>query len=201
MFRLKTQCLPLIQGVGEGLPNRAFGEDVGLLFLEPVVEGIQYRDGLQLTSVPQGKRSGNSFHCAPCLRAQTSPSKHARESARGRPPAGEGGGLSTKSLIKFHWASVRKGVGAVLDPVIFGRCRRGHNRRLDHHYCSVHSGSISAQRAWTLPVCVHARLQTPTGLRLLNDSLDSLLISFHFPIHTLSDSVSRSTMSRIPHVQ
>jgi len=71
----------------------------------------------------EGNRSGNSFHRAPCLRTQMIPSKQTRESTRGRPPAGEGSGFSNKSLIRFHWASVKNGFGAVLDPVVFGRRR------------------------------------------------------------------------------
>jgi hypothetical protein len=45
---------------------------------------------------------------------------------RGRPPCGDGSGFSNRSLMKFHWASVRNVVGTVLDPVVFGRRRGGH---------------------------------------------------------------------------
>jgi hypothetical protein len=80
--------------------------------------------------VKEGYRSGKSCHRAPDLRTQRTPSRHARALTRGRPPWGEGSGSSNKSLIKFHCTSETKGFGAVLDPVVFGRRRRGHRDRV-----------------------------------------------------------------------
>ena len=71
----------------------------------------------------EGYRSGKSCHRAPVFNTQRTPSIHRRESTRGRPPSGDGSGLSNKSLIRFLWISVTKGFGAVLDPVVFGRRR------------------------------------------------------------------------------
>jgi hypothetical protein len=78
----------------------------------------------------EGYRSGKSCHRAPVFNTQRTPSIHCRESTRGRPPSGEGSGGSNKSLIRFHWTSVTKGFGAVLDPVVFGRRLRGHIDRV-----------------------------------------------------------------------
>ena len=78
----------------------------------------------------EGYRSGKSCHRAPDFSTQRTPSIHRRESTRGRPPSGDGAGLSNKSLIRFHWKSVTKGFGAVLDPVVLGRRRRGHCDRV-----------------------------------------------------------------------
>ena len=77
-----------------------------------------------------GYRSGKNFHWAPVRRIQITPSRQALASARGRPPSGEGDGFSNRSLIKFHWASDKNGGGAVLDPVVFGRRRCGHEDRV-----------------------------------------------------------------------
>jgi hypothetical protein len=78
----------------------------------------------------EGYRSGKSCHRAPVFNTQRTPSIQRLESTRGRPPSGDGSGVSNKSLIRFHWTSVTKGFGAVLDPVVLGRRRRGHCDRV-----------------------------------------------------------------------
>ena len=78
----------------------------------------------------EGYRSGKSCHRAPVFNTHRTPSIHLRESTRGRPPSGDGSGGSNRSLIRFHWTSVTKGFGAVLDPVVFGRRRWGHCDRV-----------------------------------------------------------------------
>jgi hypothetical protein len=77
-----------------------------------------------------GYFSGKSFHLAPFFSIQRMPSRQARASTRGRPPSGEGSGSSNKSLMMFHCESETNGFGAVLDPVVFGRRRFGHEDRL-----------------------------------------------------------------------
>lgn len=77
-----------------------------------------------------GYLSGKSCQRAPFLSIQRMPSRQARASTRGRPPSGEGSGSSNKSLMILHWASETNGFGAVLDPVVFGRRRFGHEHSL-----------------------------------------------------------------------
>ena len=77
----------------------------------------------------EGYRSGKSCHRAPFLSTQMMPSRQSRGLTRGRPPFGERGGSRNKSRMMAHWASVMKGFGAVLDPVVFGRRRGGHSDR------------------------------------------------------------------------
>jgi hypothetical protein len=77
----------------------------------------------------EGYRSGKNFQCAPVVKIQMIPSRHARGSTRGRPPKGEGSGFSKRCWMRFHWESVINGWGAVLDPVVFGRRRFGHQDR------------------------------------------------------------------------
>lgn len=79
--------------------------------------------------VEDGYRSGKNFQCAPVVRIHSTPSRQARGSTRGRPPRGEGSGFSNRCRMRFHWESVTKGFGAVLDPVVFGRRRFGHKDR------------------------------------------------------------------------
>src|ERR1700680_1119272 len=84
---------------------------------------LQHVDG-------EGYRSGKSFQRLPEVRIQRIPSRQGRDKTRGRPPTGETGGSGNKSAIKSHWASVRNGDGAVLDPVRFDRRRGGHRNRV-----------------------------------------------------------------------
>lgn len=74
----------------------------------------------------EGYRSGKSFHRAPVYSTHKIPSRHSRGSTLGRPPALVMGGVGNRSAIRNHWQSSRKGGGAVLDPVVFGRRRGGH---------------------------------------------------------------------------
>lgn len=78
----------------------------------------------------EGYRCGKSCHRAPVFRTHRIPSRHARESTLGRSPSGEESGLSNRSLMRFHWESLRNGCEAVLDPVVFGRRRFGHMHRV-----------------------------------------------------------------------
>src|SRR5690606_33911737 len=78
----------------------------------------------------EGYRSGKSFHRAPLTSIHRMPSRQGRGSTRGRPPTGETGGCGKRSAIRSHWESERNGVGAVLDPVVFGRRRGGHINRV-----------------------------------------------------------------------
>ena len=50
---IATQCRPLIQGVREGLADRALGKDQDLFFPEPSVEVDQDGRRMLLTSVPE----------------------------------------------------------------------------------------------------------------------------------------------------
>jgi len=78
----------------------------------------------------EGYCVGKKFHGEPVLRIHRIPSKQAGGLTRGRPAWGDGSGSSNRSLMRFHWESERNGCGAVLDPVLFGRRRRGHIDRV-----------------------------------------------------------------------
>ena len=65
-----------------------------------------------------GKCEGISRHRAPVRSTQAIASKHSRGVARGRPPSGEGGGLSKRSEIKPHCSSVSSNSGSILDPTL-----------------------------------------------------------------------------------
>jgi hypothetical protein len=65
----------------------------------------------------EGKCFGKSFHREPVLSTHAIPSKQRRGSTRGRPPAGEGSGVSNRSAIRNHFLSVSSDSGSVLDPV------------------------------------------------------------------------------------
>ena len=90
---------------------------------------VQSRCRLQQVA-GDGYRSGKSFQRLPVVRIQRIPSRQGRDEMRGRPPWGDAGGLAKKSAIRSHWASVRNGDGAVLDPVRFDRRRGGHRSRV-----------------------------------------------------------------------
>lgn len=64
----------------------------------------------------EGKCGGRSRHRAPVRSIQAIASKHSRADAGGRPPCGEGGGLSKRSEIKSHCSSVSSNSGSILDP-------------------------------------------------------------------------------------
>lgn len=96
-----------------------------------------------------GYRSGKSCQRAPFFNTQMMPSKQARGVTRGRPPIAVGGGSGNKSLIIAHWASVTKGFGAVLDPVVFGRRRGGH---FDREMTIVNVSFHQETYANTLPI-------------------------------------------------
>ena len=68
-----------------------------------------------------GNRGGRSFHRAPLRSIHSTPSKHARGSAIGRPPFTLGSGLANKSAISSHCSSLSSACrssapGSVLDP-------------------------------------------------------------------------------------
>lgn len=65
-----------------------------------------------------GKCEGRSRHRAPDRSIHAIASKHSREVARGRPPSGDGGGLSKRSEIKSHCSSVSSNSGSILDPTL-----------------------------------------------------------------------------------
>jgi hypothetical protein len=62
------------------------------------------------------KQRGTSFQRAPVRNTQRMPSKQLRETALGRPPAGDGCGARNKSSTKDQCSSVSCGSGSVLDP-------------------------------------------------------------------------------------
>ena len=80
-----------------------------------------------------GYRSGKSFHRQPFFNTKMTPSKHARDVTRGRPPLRETGRSGNRSSINDHWYSEMKGFGAVLDPVLFDRRCVGHVDRENNH--------------------------------------------------------------------
>ena len=63
---------------------------------------------------------------APSLSIHRMPSRQAKTSTRGRPPSDDESGSPNRFLIVFRWTSETNGFGAVLDPVVFGRCCFGH---------------------------------------------------------------------------
>ncbi|QDT36002.1 hypothetical protein Pan189_03570 [Stratiformator vulcanicus] len=71
-----------------------------------------------------------AFHRAPLLKIHRMPSRQPRGSTLGRPSSSDGGESSNRSRINSHWKSLRSGCGAVLDPVVFGRRREGHEDRV-----------------------------------------------------------------------
>jgi len=92
----------------------------------------QQVEGLGCRSGPSYVGTG-AFQRAPLMRTQMIPSRQGRGATRGRPPRGDGGGSASRSAIRSHWESERKGLGAVLDPVRLGRRRGGHSARGDEH--------------------------------------------------------------------
>jgi hypothetical protein len=86
----------------------------------------------------EGYRSGKSFQRAPVISTQRTPSKHSRDERQGRPPRGLTGGSGNRSAIRSHCASERKGFGAVLDPVLFGRRFAGQSDRVMSMCVSFH---------------------------------------------------------------
>src|SRR5579875_2956215 len=56
--------------------------------------------------LPEGRSTGMSCQRAPERSSHSSPSRHSRSSARGRPPLGEGGCCGSKGAMRCHCSSV-----------------------------------------------------------------------------------------------
>lgn len=72
-----------------------------------------------------GKDFGKSFHRAPVRKIHRMPSKQARGSMRGRPPARDGGSHGNRSAMRNHCSSVSCDSGSVMEAPLY-RPAEGH---------------------------------------------------------------------------